>query len=355
MHLHRPVITLGLLLFILMPGSDLSPKDTVPSRGERDSTSQKGDIILVAGSVFRCTPGGIEKLDIPGSVRRIYSSRGILYYLRKERIESTQWHIGYRNLADGTSFESEVNLTAADRHIRRFFGSGSIAYVVAESDEKKNILFRVDLNTMETVTTDVCDATLVDHTLYRIQKKTEAGLVSFYLDASGRTIPLTLEREPGFTGVVDNRILFISDETETEIIDIHAFRNLYRYSRRVAYARPVEYNLVLETFDEVIDRGERESIFYKVSINGREAGRTETGIPPVIKSFRIMLDPNSYQIVELERWELDSSRKRYCRANNIYQPSPLRLFIPENRILKVVITFDGKSYSFQKGLITTEN
>jgi hypothetical protein len=301
MHIHRPVITLGLMLFILMTRSALSPNDKISSWRERDFTHQSGDIILVANRVFRCTQEGIEKLDIPGYVRRIYSSRGILYYLRKEHIESTQWHIGYRDLNNGTSFESEVNITVEDRHIRRFFGSGSVTYVLAERDEKKNILFRVDLNTMDTVTTDVCDAILVDHTLYTIQKKAKTGLVEFYLDANGKTIPLTLEHEPGFTGVVDNRILFISDEAETEIIDMHAFRNLYRYSRRVVYAHPVDYNLVLE------------------------------------------------------RWELDSSRKRYFRANNIYQPSPLRLFIPENRILKVVIIFDGKRYSFQKGLITSEN
>jgi len=354
MHIHRSVITLGLMLLILMVLSDLSPNDETPSRRKRDSTHKTGDIILLDNSVFRCAHGKIEKLDIPCCVRRTYSFRGILYYLRKEHIENTQWHIGYRDLNDGTSFESEVNITIKDRHIRRFFGCGSTAYVLAERDEKRNVLYRVDLNTMHMVTADVCDATLVDHTLYTIQKKAKR-LVEFYLDANGKTIPLTLEHEPVFTGVVDNRILFISDEAETEIIDIHLFRNLYRYSRHVAYAQPEDYNLVVETFDEEIDKGERESIFYKIFINGRETGRTETGIPPVTKSFRAMLTPNSYQIIKLERWELDSSRKRYFRANNIHQPSPLRLFIPENRILKVVIIFNGKRYSFQKGLIPSEN
>jgi hypothetical protein len=37
----------------------------------------------------------------------------------------------------------------------------------------------------------------------------------------------------------------------------------------------------------------------------------------------------------------------YNRANNIHQPKPQYIYIPMNRVVRLIIKFDGKSYEYE--------
>ena len=94
------------------------------------------------------------------------------------------------------------------------------------------------------------------------------------------------------------------------------------------------------------DRDDREMIFYKLIIDGVDAGRTDSGPSALARELKIILEPNRYHLVRLERWTLNPSKGRYDRENNIRQPKMQQIYIPMNRIVKVVITFDGREYSY---------
>jgi len=93
-------------------------------------------------------------------------------------------------------------------------------------------------------------------------------------------------------------------------------------------------------------------IFYKIFIDGVEAGRTATGISPVSKVFTADIDSGKYHVITPERWELDRKKEEYVRMNNVYQPKPVKLYIPENRIVKILFFFDGKEYRFSSVFVT---
>ena len=76
-------------------------------------------------------------------------------------------------------------------------------------------------------------------------------------------------------------------------------------------------------------------IYYQVIINGVETGRTETTPPNAISSSMIKAEAGKFCLIKAERWELDRIKGRYVRVNNIYQPEELKIFVPENRILRI--------------------
>ncbi|MFA5518852.1 MAG: hypothetical protein WDA74_06295, partial [Spirochaetota bacterium] len=53
----------------------------------------------------------------------------------------------------------------------------------------------------------------------------------------------------------------------------------------------------------------------------------------------------NYNIISAERWELDKSRGRYLRVNNINQPEEIRIFVPLNRVVKIQFNYDGNYYN----------
>jgi hypothetical protein len=97
----------------------------------------------------------------------------------------------------------------------------------------------------------------------------------------------------------------------------------------------------------VSEQNDREMVFYKVSIDGNESGRTDSGPARLSREFRIKVEANKYHLIKLERWVLNSAKGRYDRENNIRQPKIEEIFIPMNRIVKLKLKFDGKYYNIE--------
>jgi hypothetical protein len=58
----------------------------------------------------------------------------------------------------------------------------------------------------------------------------------------------------------------------------------------------------------------------------------------------IKAETGRYCLIKAERWELDKIKGRYVRVNNVYQPETVKLYVPENRIVKISFIFDGEKY-----------
>lgn len=356
----RAVITIVNLIILFFPLRHSLHSEISRESGELSSTENPTtdySLVLKDGKVLRHYPDSIEEIKISGFVRNIFHHNNTLYYLKNpSSAELNIWHIGYRDLASETSFESELKIELENRTIKRFFAAEGISFILTEEQENgRSLLYRIDINSMDIAQlSDVTDAALVQGVLILIQKKNNENSSYYYLNVNGNEIPLSLKGSPSFKEIVDGRILFISNGIETEIMDFQNIRSLYLYSTESQYLIPVDCNLIIETSDETLEKDIKTSVFYKIFINGEEIGRTETGIPNTAKSFRTMLEPNAYYIVNLERWELDRGRERYIRANNIRQPQPMKLFIPAQRVLKVIILFNGKTYSSEMHAVKSE-
>ncbi len=352
-------IVIANLIILLFPVrqslcSEISEERDIPSR---ENIIIDYSLVLKDGKVLRHEPERITEIIISGYVRNIFHHKNILYYLKTtSSTELKTWYIGYKDLESEISFESELSIELENRTINRFFATEGVSLILIEEPENgKHLLYRIDLNSMDTSRIeDVFDAVLIQGILILIQKKTEHEYSLYNLNINGKIIPLSLKGNLFFKEIVDNRILFISNGIETEIIDLQGIKNLYLYSSESQYLMPEDFNLIIETSDGNLTKEIKTSVFYKIFIDGNEFGRTETGIPSIAKSFKTMLEPNEYHIINLERWELDKKRERYVRANNIYQPHPLKLFVPANRVLKISIIFDGKSYNFEMTAIKSE-
>jgi hypothetical protein len=357
----RTVIAIVNLIILLLPFR-YSLRSEIPR--ESGALTPTGNLatdyslVLKDGKVLRHNPDSIEEIKISGFVRNIFHHNNILYYLKTlSSTELNTWHIGYRDLESENSFESELKIELENRTIKRFSAAEKISIILTEEPENgRTLLYRVDINSMDiSQLSDVFDAVLIQGILILIQKKTEnENSLCYYLNVNGKEIPLSLKGSPSFKEIVDNRILFISNGIETEIIDFQNIKSLYLYSPESHYLIPEDFNLIIETTDEILTKDITTSVFYKIFINGKESGRTETGMPNTEKSFKTMLEPNAYYIVNLERWELDKRKERYIRANNIQQPFPLKLFMPAQRVLKVIILFNGKTYSYEMTAVKTE-
>ncbi len=122
---------------------------------------------------------------------------------------------------------------------------------------------------------------------------------------------------------------------------------MYQYSSKYEYLAPEEYNLTIQVADEVGSEPENlDTMFFKVFINGVESGRTDTAPARVQKEFRTLLEPNKKYIIQLERWLLNSVKGRYERVNNILQPKIYQLYMPLNRVILLMVKFNGKEYMY---------
>jgi hypothetical protein len=145
--------------------------------------------------------------------------------------------------------------------------------------------------------------------------------------------------------VLDGRLVVVSAGEESEIIDIRAGKSLYQYASGREFMAPDSFNLLVQVVDSARkDQDEREMIFYKVFVDGIESGRTDTGPAILARETRIMLDPNRYHLIRMERWVLNSAKGRYDRENNIRQPKMQQIYIPMNRIVKLFISFNNRDY-----------
>ena len=169
------------------------------------------------------------------------------------------------------------------------------------------------------------------------------------LDYNGLNIPIMLRGQMEIAEVFDSRIVIIRGASEIEIVDLIAGKSIYQFNRDSIADYNDKYNLILEFEDGKTNSD--QSTYYEITINGIEESRTETGRGDLSKLFYKKLMPGEYHIVKAERWELDREKGRYVRINNIYQPDEVKIFIPDNRIVKLKIGFDGKTYSINQSVV----
>ncbi len=169
------------------------------------------------------------------------------------------------------------------------------------------------------------------------------------VQCNGVTVPVSLQGESRLGEVVAERLIFVSDGDDTEIVDILAGKSVYLFSATREFLEPGEYNFTFDAADSPKDgTASQDMIFYKVYIDGEYAGRTETGLASLKASYTHAVVPDRYHIVRAERWELDKKASEYRRANNIRQPDEVRLFFPAKRIMSLDLVFDGEKYSITR-------
>jgi len=279
-------------------------------------------------------------------VLAIDETEDFLFYVRKN---SSSYYAGCIPKNGGEILETAIAVNF-NAEIKRFFAYGNDAVVLAVNSGKTNgKLFRVyfEENGVRTAD-DIVDAAPFGDSLILLERLSGGVVLNF----DGNIIPCGIDAR-GISNVINGQIAVVTDGNISEIIDIQRGKNVYAFSRGVNFAVPESYNLVFEGADTMqSSTTDNKIIFYKIFIDGVEAGRTETGIAAVSKVFTASLDSGKYHVISPERWELDRKKEEYVRMNNVYQPKPVKIYIPDNRIIKLLFYFDGKEYRFSSAFET---
>jgi len=309
----------------------------IPSTASAAERERKTYALLGGGALCSVDDGGLTPLPIGPGVTRYVVENGAVFYVRAEegRVLAGRW-------SPGAASPAELPLDVAGGEPTRLRGSGHTIYALYASEKNgAGTLYAGDINSGEMrEAPGVYDFTLYDGRPVLLERGGD-GLRCAIGDTK---IPLLPGIGAKFGDCADGRLFIISDGEHTEIIDAVAARAVYRYSETAAYRAPTTHNLELEAVDDTIGPPSGRMIFYRVMINGRDAGRTDTGPAETRRVFRQSVAAGEYMVLAPERWELNLKRERYERANNILQPEPMRLFVPEGIVLKVSISFDGRSY-----------
>jgi len=304
-----------------------------------------------AGAIHIYTGGTVRSVAVGGPVDRHCRADGGIYYITvKAEDGSGVPYIGFVDPQSGdVKFEKKLPVSLDEYTVRKFVAAEGIAFILTELRSSGGIdrtLERININSMEgDRLKDVLDFHVDGRDLLLLSR----GPSGIVLTANEVTVPITIPGEGILTisAVIDRRVVFVTNGDETEIADMQSGRALYRYANNRELLAPEDYNMVIQAVDSrVSEQNDREMIFYKVFINGNEAGRTDSGPPSLTREFRIKVNANEYHLVKLERWVLNAAKGRYDRENNIRQPRMERFFIPMNRIVKILLQFDGRQYHF---------
>lgn len=250
---------------------------------------------------------------------------------------------GAYTLQDKNIIQFSVTRYSENTRIARIaFESGAI-YICIHADN--TILYRVDVNTglVEQVG-GVSDFLMLGGILVIL--KNDNTLV--YNDCM---VPLYFTGKPVIKGQMDNRIIFIADDSDTEVIDIKEKRVVYRYSNTTRFAVSSDYTVELAIND--IPTGEKAlRVFYKIYCNGQDYGRTEPVLAINQSVIQLNLAAGQYHEIVIERWRLDETENKYVRDNNIRQPKPVTIFVYPGRIIEIRLTYTGLEYKVASGFKT---
>jgi hypothetical protein len=298
--------------------------------------------LLPGGILHSLEGGGLVALPIKAGVERFVVEDGIVYYVRVENGNAIAGRWGR-----GEAGASELSMEGAGSTPLRLRGSGGTLYVLyRDGDSEEGVLRSADFNGERVLER----RGVIDFTLYRglpVLLERSDGELRCVLGEVRTALVLTGKAR--FLDAPDPRIIFVSDGERTEVIDAATARTVYRYADGVRYRSPGAHNLEIEAIDDTPGPPSGRMIFYKIFINGVEAGRTGTGPAETRRVFRHSVVPGEYIVVVVERWELNMKRERYERANNILQPEHMRLYVPEGLVLRVLLSSDGRAYRVTAG------
>jgi len=292
-----------------------------------------------------------NKIRLYDRVAAISKEKDTFYYIRSS---GDKWITGF--LKSGSVKSSEFEIPGVYEKLYKFTGFNEIFYILADTvnetgseiPAKKRLLIRFnpDNNKYQAVE-EVMDFTLLNGK--------PVVLKNHSIDYNGMVIPHLLNGDVKILNIIDSRIVFISDGETTEMVDLLSCMSFYQYGDNRVPECSEDYNLIVEFTDiitgsdNVIQSG--ETVYYEILIDGVEENRTETGRGEISKIFYASLDPGKYHIVRPERWELDKNKGRYVRVNNISQPGEFKIFIPDHRVIKIKLEFNGSGYKVNQSVL----
>jgi hypothetical protein len=283
-----------------------------------------------------------EKLDIPGYVTAFHQQGKSLYF-----ITATEgfYHAGCMMSAGNSIFNTGIEAYEGS-NVKLQVCSGVFFFSVSSLTDESATLYRFspDLNAIQSIS-NIKDFSIISGNLLVLRE----GLLNY----NGIEIPVMLQKA-SIGRVIDNRIVHITNGADVEICDIAAAKSIYQYRDGIVYDSGDNFNVIFEFYDpprNSTNSGKDEKmVYYNVTVNGHDIGRTETGPAAVVKQLKAKVKAGSYNIIAAERWELDKSRGRYVRVNNINQPDEIRIFVPFNRVVKINYNCKGTVYTITQNV-----
>ncbi len=277
-------------------------------------------------------------VPIEGTVLEFSSKdTAILYVARNEK----EIVAGAYLLQDKKISQHVVTPYSENTRILRIAFESNAVYIFINAGNNP-ILYRCDVNTgMVSMQQGVLDFLLVSDGIVAI--KNDNTLV--YNDC---ILPLYFSQTPAIKGQWDDRIVFISDGNDTEVIDIKAQKLVYRYNNTVQYVASSDYTIEFKIND--LPTGEKASrVFYKVYCDGKDYGRTEPVLSINESAIQLNVAAGQYHEIIVERWRLDETENQYVRDNNIRQPRPITVFVYPDRIMIITLVYNGMEYKVTSG------
>lgn len=317
---------------IILSSSGLSTTD-INTRGNAVNESA-AEYRVHDGYVYRYVPS-FQKLDLPGYVISIYPDGDDLFFIT---IQDGLISAGILSPSGNYIFRTGIEASQSDR-VKLAVNNGIFYYSAPDSAGGfKLYRYSPDRNQLQSID-NIDDFALAAGNIIILRE----GFIHY----KGVHIPVML-RGAYIRHVIDERIIVLSDGTETEICDLAAARSIYQYQGNIVYDKGDNFNIILE-FTDLGRAGsppheEEKMVYYNVTVNGYDIGRTETGPGSLLKQIQTKVAPGRENIIIAERWELDRNRGRYVRVNNINQPEEIRLFIPFSRVVKLSFRFNGSEH-----------
>jgi len=303
---------------------------------------------LAIGTAFPTLINGIlysePSVPVPvnGVVLDYYVRDSAILFVAKNEKEIVA---GAYTLQDKNIVQFSITTYSESTHITRIAVETGAVYICIKAGD--SILYRADVNTglVEQVR-GVSDFLMLADSLVIL--KNDNTLV--YNDC---ILPLYFSGKPVIKGQIDNRIIFIADDKDTEVIDIKEKRVVYRYSNNVQFAVSSDYTVEITIND--LPTGEKASrVFYKIYCNGQDFGRTEPMLAINRSMIQLNLAAGQYHEIVIERWRLDETSDEYVRDNNIRQPKPVVIYVYPGRVIVVSLTYTGLEYKVVSGFKVME-
>lgn len=252
---------------------------------------------------------------------------------------------GAYNLQDKNIIQFFITTYSKETRLTRIAFESSAIYICVQSDDY--IVYRADVNTgLVKQVGGVSDFLMLKDSLLIL--KNDNTLV-----CNDYKLPLYFSGKPFIKGQLDDRIIFIADDKDTEVIDIKEKRVVYRYSTNVQFAVSSDYTVEISIND--LPTGAKPSrVFYKIYCDGQDFGRTEPMLAINKSMIQLNLAAGQYHEIVIERWRLDETSGEYVRDNNIRQPKPVIIYVYLGRIIVVSLTHTGLEYKVVSGFKVIE-
>lgn len=303
------------------------------------------DFYIEDGCLFR-TSLYSQRLEIPGYVTAFFKEGECLYFISKR---DGFYFTGI--LSPGRNYIFNTGIEAFnDCRVKVVFNFGAFYFSILNNSDHSSTLYRFspDSNNLQSID-GIIDFSIVSGDLLLLKEGC--------LDYNGVKIPIMLKANK-IRDILDNRLVLLTDGEDVDVCDIYAAKSIYQYKEGIVYDKGDSFNLLLEFYDlrnNEISYGEEEKlVYYNITVNGQDIGRTETGYGSLVKQMHAKVNAGNYNIITAERWELDKSRGRYLRVNNINQPEEIRIFVPLNRVVRIEYNYDGNDYNILQNVYITD-